>query len=99
MNKDLNSIPKDKIIKVIEIFLPYAKIYLFGSRAKGSHTERSDIDIAIDAGIPISMVERGQINSMIDALNIPQKTDIVDFQRAPQALQDNILKHGILWKS
>ena len=93
-----SSIPKDKIIKIIEIFFPNAKIYLFGSRAREDHNERSDIDIAIDAGSPISLTEKGQILSMIDALNIPQKTDIVDFQRAPQALKDNILKEGILWK-
>ena len=93
-----NAIPKDKIIKIIDIFFPNAKIYLFGSRARQDYNERSDIDIAIDAGSPISLTEKGQILSMIDALNIPQKTDVVDFQRAPQALKDNILKEGILWK-
>ncbi len=93
----MDSIPKDKIIKVIEIFFPAAKIYLFGSRVTGNFNERSDIDIAIDAGEPMPMHVRGQINSMIDALSILQKVDIVDFQRAPQSLKDNILK-GILWK-
>lgn len=94
----MDTIPKDKIIKVIEIFFPDAKIYLFGSRARNTHNERSDIDIAIDAGRPMTIIEKGQINSMIDALNIPQNTDIVDFNRVPQALKDNILKEGILWK-
>lgn len=95
----MDKIPKDKIVKVIEIFFPDAKIYLFGSRAKNTHTERSDIDIAIDAGRKMTMTERGQINTMIDALNIPQTTDVVDFNNAPQALKDNIIKDGILWKS
>lgn len=93
-----NSIPKDKIIKIIEIFFPDAKVFLFGSRARTDYNERSDIDIAIDAGTPMSMTEKGQILSMIDALNIPQKTDVVDFNRAPQALKDNILKEGVVWK-
>lgn len=95
----MDTIPKNKIIKVIEIFFPEAKIYLFGSRAKNKHQENSDIDIAIDAGAPISITEKGQINSMIDALNIPQKVDLVDFQRAPQPLKENILGEGIVWKS
>ncbi len=90
---------QDKIIKVIEIFFPDAKIYLFGSRAKNTHTVTSDIDIAIDAGHPMGMTERGQINSMLDALNIPQNIDVVDFQRAPEALRVNILRDGILWKN
>ena len=95
----MSTIPKEQIIKVIEIFFPDATIYLFGSRARNDHNERSDIDIAIDAKRPMTMTERGQINSMIDALNIPQNTDVVDFNRVPQSLKDNILKQGIVWKS
>jgi len=91
-------IPQEKIIKIIEIFFPHAKVYLFGSRSRGDHSERSDVDIAIDAGRPMTLTEKGQIISMIDALNIPQKTDIVDFNRAPDALKNNILKEGIVWK-
>lgn len=92
-----NAIPQDKIVKIVEIFFPSAKIYLFGSRSRGDSTERSDIDIAIDIGRPMTLTEKGQIMSMIDALNIPQKTDIVDFNRAPEDLKNNILKEGILW--
>ena len=94
-----NAIPKDKLIKIIEIFFPDAKIFLFGSRARTDYNEQSDIDIAIDAGRPMTLTEKGQIMSMIDALNIIQKTDIVDFNRAPKPLKDNILKEGIVWKS
>ncbi len=94
----LNQEQKKQIIKVIEIFFPEAKIYLFGSRARGNYVATSDIDIAIDAKEPLSMTQKGQIVSMIDALNIPQKVDVVDLNRVPQALKENILKEGILWK-
>lgn len=94
-----DKIQKDKIIKIIEIFCPTAKIYLFGSRARGNYNERSDIDIAIDAYGPIEIIDRAKIISMIDTLGMPQKTDVVDFHRAPQTLKDNILKEGILWKN
>ena len=98
----MHEIPQEKqeqIVKVIEIFFPNSKIYLFGSRAKKTHTPTSDVDIAIDAGQPMGMVKRGQINSMLDALNLPQNIDVVDFQTVPQALRDNILRDGILWKN
>lgn len=36
-----------EIVKQIAYFLPDVKIYLFGSRAKGSHKPRSDFDIAV----------------------------------------------------
>jgi len=61
----MHTIPQEKqiqIIKVIEIFFTDAKIYLFGSRAKNTHAVTSDIDIAIDAGNPMDMSKRGQIN-------------------------------------
>ena len=83
----------------MKIFSRDAKIYLFGSRAKNTHTKTSDIDIAIDCGKPMGMTERGQINSMLDALNLPKNIDVLDFHRAPQALRVNILRDGILWKN
>lgn len=98
----MHKIPQEEqtqIIKVIEIFFPDAKIYLFGSRAKNTHTATSDIDIAIDAGHPIDISKKGQINNMLEALSIPQNIDVVDFHRAPEALRANILRDGILWKN
>lgn len=44
------------------------------------------------------MTQKGQIVSMIDALNIPQKVDVVDFNRIPHALKENIIREGIVWK-
>jgi len=87
-----------KIIKVIEIFFPNAKIYFFGSRARGDFDERSDFDIAIDIGQRMPITQRGQIMSMIDALNIIQKVDIVDFHAIPEKMQKIILTEGIVWK-
>jgi uncharacterized protein len=95
----MDYVQKDKIIKIIEMFYPDAKIYLFGSRANANHSETSDLDIAIDAGSPMLLIDKAKIFSMIDVLNMPQKTDVVDFNRAPAELQENIIKHGILWKS
>lgn len=95
----MDYIQKDKIIKIIEMFYPQAKIYLFGSRAKGNFTTTSDLDIAIDARVAMPLIDKAKIFGMIDMLNMPQKTDVVDFHRAPLPLQENILKHGILWKS
>lgn len=48
----MNSIPK-RITKDVSAFAVkhgVQKIILFGSRARGDHTERSDIDIAVSGG-------------------------------------------------
>lgn len=89
---------KDRIITIINMFFPKAKIYLFGSYARGDFTRSSDVDIAIDNGEAISLVEKAQIAHMIDVLNLTQNVDVVDFQSIPLSLQEKILKEGIVWK-
>lgn len=89
---------KDRIITIISMFFPKAKIYLFGSYARGDYTRSSDLDIAIDNNAPISIVERAQISNMIEALNLIQRVEIVDFQSVPSTLQNKIIKEGIVWK-
>ena len=89
-----NKEKKEQIIKVIDIFFPEAKIYLFGSRARGDYVATSDIDIAIDAKDPLSMTQKGQIVSMIDALNIPQKVDVVDLNRIPHCSKRKYHERG-----
>lgn len=90
---------KNKIITIITMFFPDAKIYLFGSFARGDITRTSDVDIAIDIGTLLPLVERGQIMSMIDALNITRRVDIADFQAIPEEMKKRILKEGVIWKN
>ena len=89
---------KDKIIAIITMFLPKAKIYLFGSYARGEQRHYSDLDIAIDNGQPLPIALRGQIRSIIEALNTIQNVDLVDFRSVPKTLQEEIVRDGILWK-
>ena len=89
---------KDAIIKIVEIFFPEAKIYLFGSYARGDNKPGSDIDIAIDAGKVLSFVEINRIARLIDALPIAQRVDVVDFVALPQNIKNEILKNGVPWK-
>lgn len=83
---------KDKIITIISMFLPKAKIYLFGSYARGDEKHYSDIDIAIDNETPFPIHLRGQIRSMLENLYIPQKVDIIDFRSVPKTMQEQIVK-------
>jgi uncharacterized protein len=90
---------KKKIIDLISVLLPHVKIYLFGSRAREKHHETSDIDIALDGNQKLSIVDVGEVREVLNAINIPYKIDVVDFYRVYPAMQEMILKEGILWKS
>lgn len=53
---------------------------IFGSRAKGCHTEGSDIDIAVKAH-GLSYNELLDINIQIEDLGLLYKVDVVDYFR------------------
>ena len=95
-----NNVPEQEtIIQLLTVLFPNAKIYLFGSRARGTHTERSDIDIAIDLGRKMEFEEIGKARGVLEGLNLPQKIDIIDMQRASNEMREFIFKEGIIWKN
>jgi len=49
---------KNKRISILSVLFPNAKIYLFGSRARGTHEQKSDIDLAIDERLAIRVRNR-----------------------------------------
>ncbi|MCL6639677.1 MAG: nucleotidyltransferase domain-containing protein [Firmicutes bacterium] len=73
-------------------------VYLFGSGAKGTMREKSDIDLAVlfnpAAGNKLSRFDRllamaGDLESMSG-----RHVDVVDIREVPPVLQHQILKHG-----
>jgi predicted nucleotidyltransferase len=90
---------KELMIRLLKALYPDVKIYLFGSRARGTHTERSDIDLALDAGRQLSFLEIARARNVLDTLYIPQKIDIVDIYSVPENLRNIIAKEGILWSN
>ena len=89
---------KNKIIGVIQGLIPKAKIYLYGSRARGTYTQGSDIDIALDIGKKIPRIDVGEIRDMLNASNMIYKFDVVDLHAIPEEMKKNILQEGIVWK-
>ncbi len=89
---------KNEMIKIIEIYFPEAKIYLFGSYARGDNRQGSDIDLAIDAGRSLMLGEISTPRELLNALPIAQTIDLVDFQSIPEEMRSIILREGIRWK-
>jgi len=98
MSHGIDENSKRKIIAVISALIPEATIYLFGSRARGTQSQWSDIDIALDAGEKLSPYAVGEIVSMFEASSMPYKVQVVDFQRVSSNMQKSILDEGIIWK-
>ena len=99
MKNNIDEKTKKKIIGIIKVIFPEAKIYLFGSRAKSEHREFSDIDIAIDTGKKLSRFDVVEIADMLSASKIPFRIDVVDVHSVNEEMKNSILQEGILWSN
>jgi len=93
-----------KEIKTIEELKEFLKeffknrnveIYLFGSRAKGTFSPFSDVDIAIYSEEDLSN-ELTLLREILENSNLPYKVDIVELKKAPY-LVDIVKKEGVRW--
>lgn len=74
------------------------KVYLFGSRAKGEHTQRSDLDLAFLSEENISY-ELSLLREILEDSNIPFTVDIVDLSKVGRDFRERVLREGKLWIS
>lgn len=74
------------------------KVYLFGSRAKGEHTQRSDLDLAFLSEEDISY-ELSLLREILEDSNIPFTVDIVDLSKVGRDFRERVLREGKLWIS
>ncbi len=86
---------RERIAGVIKKHLtyPHFKIFFFGSRAGGNFSQRSDIDIGIEAYQPIPLEQLTEIKIDLDELPILQKIDVVDFKNVTPEFKDIALQN------
>ena len=84
-----------EVAGIIARYLPDARIFLFGSRAKGCAGETSDFDIAIDVGSKISLGVIARIKDEIDELRTLKSIDIIDLNRINPEFKTIIRKSGV----
>ena len=99
MSSDLNvGLSNSDIENIIRIIKKCPKIYdvvLFGSRAKGTYSNGSDIDIALK-GDNILLNDVLDLSIELDELLLPYKFDLIIFDRIKEeALKEHINRVGI----
>ena len=98
-NEQIDPAIKQKVLGILTVLFPTAKIYLFGSRAWEKARPLSDIDIAIDEGHRIDILRMGEVRGIFEGSNLHMKVDVVDLHVLPAAWIEQIEKEGILWKN
>lgn len=87
---------KMKLLPVFSRF-PIEKAILFGSYAKGSPTQQSDIDIVIDSKGKIKGIDFfGVLDNIVQVLDVP--VDLIEASQIIEGsrVQDEINKTGII---
>jgi len=83
----------DKLSKLTE-FPEIRHLILFGSFATGQYTVFSDIDLAYIANEPLSFTLEAELLYHLNKLLGTDEVDLINFAKAPIALQYKILSEG-----
>ena len=89
----LESNPKPTILEALRNLPDIQLAILFGSLAAGAGRAESDIDLAVDAGRPLTSTEKMALIAEL-AERIGRPVDLVDIQTAGEPMIGQILKHG-----
>lgn len=85
-----------KIIAIIEKYSSIQKVYVYGSRARGDYSKRSDLDLAF-YGENISSKEINLLEDDLDNLDTIITFDLINIDTIDkEKLSENIRREGVL---
>ncbi len=85
-----------KAAEIIIKYLPDAKVYLFGSRARGTAKPYSDFDIAIEWKEKIHLSTMAKIREELDKLPTLKSFDLIDLKRVSGNFIETVRKTGVI---
>jgi len=78
---DLSDDHRRIVLAILGEHLPGgAAVWMFGSRADGRARPFSDLDLAIDAGRPLTLDETARLREAFSDSDLPYRVDLVDRQ-------------------
>lgn len=95
MYQDSEQLLKNIIFDIID--RNQIKVFLFGSRAKGTARSRSDIDIALLSDQPLPLLLISQLKEKIEESTIPYQVDVVDLNAVSPTFRKKVLTEGKPW--
>lgn len=72
-----------------------ARVYLFGSWARGDARRTSDIDIAVWLPSASDDMAMSELRTRLHDSNIPYHVDVVDLRHAAHSVRKRILREGV----
>ena len=73
------------------------RVYAFGSRVQGSARRFSDLDLAFDAGRPLTLREEARLFDAFDESDLPWRVDVVDLVTCSDGFRRQVEGHAVLF--
>ncbi len=97
MTSGLKDVHREAIIAVIAANDRVERAVLFGSRATGTNTVSSDVDIAL-FGNQLTLTDQARLVAALDEIPMAQSVDLILYDSIRnRTLQEHIRNHGIEW--
>ena len=97
MNDGLKDAHREAIIAVIAANARVERAVLFGSRATGTNTVTSDVDIAL-FGDRLTLTDQARLAAAIDKIPMAQSVDLLLYDSiSDRTLREHIRCHGVEW--
>ena len=79
------------VLTILRTNLPQnTKVWVFGSRATGRARRYSDLDLAIDAGRPLTLDEIAALAEAFSDSDLPYKVDLIDWHSIDDSWRQTI---------
>ena len=85
----------DLVRAILRQHLPQGgKVWAFGSRARGDNRAASDLDLAVDVGRALTLIELAALCAGFEESTLPYKVDVVDMRQISAAFRDIVMASG-----
>ncbi|MCL6522274.1 MAG: nucleotidyltransferase domain-containing protein [Firmicutes bacterium] len=74
-----------------------ARVFLFGSWARGEERAASDIDIAVDHDSPLPPGCLAELREVLEESTIPFRVDLVDLAECDPAFRSRVTEEAVEW--
>jgi len=85
--------------RIVREFLPtaQARLFLFGSRARGDAGPHADIDVAVLPAHPLPADLLARVRDAFEESTIPFRVDLLDLSTVDEDLRGAVLAEAIPW--
>ena len=84
------------ILEQLRFYIPKADVWAFGSRINGSNRPASDLDLAVLCDKDTAKKQLPKLNDVFIESDIPFKIQLLDFNRLPSNMKENIKNKCII---